>query len=87
MLHIKLLSVLIAFITLTILMVLSLPTATQADEHPLSAIGLRSIGPALTSIWSGEAAPAGSPGNSLRFHGQRQPVENPKQRSHLGACF
>ncbi len=49
MLHIKLLSVLIAFITLIILMVISLPTATQADEHPLSAIGLRSIGPALTS--------------------------------------
>jgi photosystem II stability/assembly factor-like uncharacterized protein len=49
MLHIKLLSVLIAFITLIILMVFSLPTATQADEHPLSAIGLRSIGPALTS--------------------------------------
>ncbi len=34
---------------LLILVILSLPTATQADEHPLSGIPLRSIGPALTS--------------------------------------
>jgi photosystem II stability/assembly factor-like uncharacterized protein len=32
-----------------ILVILSLPTAPQADEHPLSGIPLRSIGPALTS--------------------------------------
>ncbi len=43
MLQIRLLS------TLFTLVILSLPTATPADEHPLSGIPLRSIGPALTS--------------------------------------
>jgi photosystem II stability/assembly factor-like uncharacterized protein len=43
MLQIRLLS------TLFTLIILSLPTATLADEHPLSGIPLRSIGPALTS--------------------------------------
>jgi len=43
MLQIRLLS------TLFTLVILSLPTATPADEHPLSGIPLRSLGPALTS--------------------------------------
>ena len=43
MLQIRLLS------TLLTLIILSLPSITHADEHPLAGIELRSIGPALTS--------------------------------------
>ena len=43
MLQIRLLS------TLFTLIILALPTTTRAEEHPLSGVPLRSIGPALTS--------------------------------------